>query len=139
MCLEHDRCMFLKDSVGYLHVGHHIDAQGCHTTTRKVEATLKALAPASVSELRSFLGLLNYYRKFIPNLVSCSCSSSQCHIYSEVEVSDDGVSSVQMLSRKPRRSSWRCQCLLTMTCSSLSNWPKMLHHKNWSIGLPCSA
>ena len=68
MRLKRDKCKFLKDSVNYL--GHHIDAQGCHANARKVKAILKAHAPTCVTELWSFLGLLNYCRKFIPNLAS---------------------------------------------------------------------
>ena len=53
-------------SVEYL--GHRIDADGLHATTEKLEAVVKAPEPANVQELRSFLGLLNYYGKFLPNL-----------------------------------------------------------------------
>ena len=41
-----------------------------HTTKSKVEAIQEAPAPKNVQELHSFLGLLNYYAKFIPYLVS---------------------------------------------------------------------
>ena len=34
----------------------------------KVEAVVKAPKPVNVQQLRSFLGLINYYGKFIPNL-----------------------------------------------------------------------
>jgi hypothetical protein len=53
------------DSVEY--VGHGVDTQGLHTSPNKVEAI--QLAPLqNQQELRSFLGLLHYYEKFIPNL-----------------------------------------------------------------------
>ena len=45
-------------------LGFKIDAQGLH----KVELILNAPAPTSVTELKSLLGLLSYYGKFIPNL-----------------------------------------------------------------------
>ena len=41
-----------------------------HTSPDKVEAILKQPAPRKLSELRSFLGQINYYAKFIPNLSS---------------------------------------------------------------------
>lgn len=44
------------------------DAQGLHPTASKVEAIVNAPAPQNVTELRSFLGLLNYYGKFVANL-----------------------------------------------------------------------
>ena len=62
------KCAFLEDSVEYL--GHRIDAQGLHTTAKKVEAITEAPQPRNVAELRLFLGLLHYYGKFIPNLSS---------------------------------------------------------------------
>lgn len=34
----------------------------------KIESIHKAPSPSNVSELTSFLGLLNYYRIFLPNL-----------------------------------------------------------------------
>ncbi|KAK6319814.1 hypothetical protein J4Q44_G00089210 [Coregonus suidteri] len=62
------KCKFLQDSVEYL--GYKIDEQGLHPTNSKVEAIVNAPAPTNVSELRSFLGLLNYYGKFVANLSS---------------------------------------------------------------------
>ena len=59
-----DKCRFFEDSVEFL--GHMIDAKGIHTTPDKLQAIVDAPAPRNVNELRSFLGQLNYYRKFIP-------------------------------------------------------------------------
>ena len=58
----------MKTSVENL--GHLIDAEGLHATSSKLEAVMQAPAPRNVQELRSFLGLLNYYGKFIPNLAT---------------------------------------------------------------------
>ena len=55
-------------SVEYL--GHTINAEGVHTTTKKVKAIVDAPSPRNVPELKSFLGLLNYYGKFLPNLAT---------------------------------------------------------------------
>ena len=60
------KCTFMQESVEYL--GHRVDAEGLHTTSEKLEAIVKAPEPSNVQELRSFLGLLNYYGKFMPNL-----------------------------------------------------------------------
>ena len=62
------KCSFMKDKVEFL--GHRVDAEGLHITTDKLEAIQKTPAPKDVQELRSFLGLLNYYGKFLPNLAT---------------------------------------------------------------------
>jgi len=64
--LKKQKCYFLKDSVEYL--GYVIDADGLHATPAKVEAIVNAPSPKNVTELKSFLGLVNYYGKFIKNL-----------------------------------------------------------------------
>ena len=66
--LKLEKCKFLQASVEYL--GHCIDSQGIHTTKKKLNAIIDAPTPRNVQQLRSFLGLLNYYAKFIPNLAS---------------------------------------------------------------------
>lgn len=62
------KCSFLKQSVDFL--GYRIDAEGRHPLPDKLKAITQAPAPKNVTELRSFLGLLNYYGCFISNLSS---------------------------------------------------------------------
>ena len=62
------KCFFLCDTVEYL--GHRIDEHGLHTADQKVAAVREAPQPKNVQELRSFLGLLHYYGKFLPNLAT---------------------------------------------------------------------
>ena len=66
------KCVFLKTSVqtSVRYLGHVIDANGLHATDDKVKAIVNAPRPKNVAELRSFLGLLQYYGRFIPNLSS---------------------------------------------------------------------
>ena len=66
--LKKEKCYFMQQSVQYL--GHRIDAEGLHTTDDKLKAIMKAPPPKNVTELRSFLGLINYYGRFIQNLSS---------------------------------------------------------------------
>ena len=64
--LRKDKCVFLAPSVVYL--GHRLDAQGLHPVSEKVQALQEAPSPKSVPELKSYLGLLTYYSKFLPNM-----------------------------------------------------------------------
>ena len=66
--LKKGKCQFLANSVEYL--GHQIDHEGIRAVPSKVDAITNAPPPTNVQELRSFLGLLNYYGKFIKNLSS---------------------------------------------------------------------
>ena len=50
------------------YLGHKISAQGLQPTDEKIQAINNAPAPTDVSQLKSFLGLVNYYCKFLPNL-----------------------------------------------------------------------
>ena len=52
------------------YLGHRIDEKGIHTSAKKVKAIVEAPSPRNLQELRSFLGLLNYYAKFLPKLAS---------------------------------------------------------------------
>ena len=61
--LNRDKCSFLQSSLEYL--GHVI---GLNPTQEKVQAIRDAPRPMNLTALRSFLGLLNYYGKFLPNL-----------------------------------------------------------------------
>ncbi|KAL5491807.1 hypothetical protein EMCRGX_G017171 [Ephydatia muelleri] len=64
--LKLSKCSFLLSSVEYL--GHRISAAGIQPTEDKKKAILQAPAPKNVTQLKSWLGLLNYYSKFLPNL-----------------------------------------------------------------------
>ena len=66
--LKNSKCTFMAESVEYM--GHQINQHGISALPGKVEAITNAPKPTNVKELRSFLGLLNYYGKFIRNLSS---------------------------------------------------------------------
>ena len=51
-----------------VHFGYRIGAQGLHPMPEKVKAVMKAPQPTTVTELNSYLGLLNYYGKFMLNI-----------------------------------------------------------------------
>ena len=62
------KCEFFRPSVEYL--GHVIDSTGLHKAPSKLKAIVEAPSPKNVSQLRSFLGLLTYYARFVPNLAN---------------------------------------------------------------------
>lgn len=64
--LNKDKCVFLADSVSYL--GYVIDKNGIRTDPEKIKAIKDLPNPTNVTELRSFLGVVNFYARFIKNL-----------------------------------------------------------------------
>ena len=64
--IRKDKCTFLAPSVIYL--GHKIDSEGIHPVEDKINAFVDVPRPHNVQELKSYLGLLSYYSKFMPNL-----------------------------------------------------------------------
>ena len=63
---KRNKCEFMLPLREYLR--HRISKEGLEPTDGKVKALKDAPAPANVSQLKSFLGLLNYYGKFVSNL-----------------------------------------------------------------------
>ena len=49
-------------------MGHQISQEGLHPTKEEVCVIVDAPAPCNVTQLKYFLGMLNYYGKFSPNL-----------------------------------------------------------------------
>ena len=59
------KCEFWLDQVGFL--GHVVSKDGIAVDPEKVSAVTNWEAPKNVGEIRSFLGLAGYYRRFIEN------------------------------------------------------------------------
>ena len=60
------KCSFMEVSVEY--VVHKVDSDGLHLTKEKITSILGSKKPNNVEEHRMFLGLVNYYGKFVSNL-----------------------------------------------------------------------
>uniref|UniRef100_A0A8C5PH91 ribonuclease H n=1 Tax=Leptobrachium leishanense TaxID=445787 RepID=A0A8C5PH91_9ANUR len=61
-----DKWEFMQDRLEFC--AHVTNKNGLHTTDEKVKALQDAPTPQNVTQLRSYLGLLNYYNRFLPNL-----------------------------------------------------------------------
>jgi len=62
------KCLFGSTRVPYL--GHMVFVDGLGPQQAKIDAIAKMVEPGDASTLRSFLGLANYYRKFVQNYSS---------------------------------------------------------------------
>jgi hypothetical protein len=65
LTMNREKCEFLKDELRYL--GHIVDSRGVRTDPSKIECMLNYPRPTSVKELRRFVGLISWYRKFVRN------------------------------------------------------------------------
>jgi hypothetical protein len=66
--LNKDKCQFFKSSIKYL--GHKIDSSGLHPLKNKVDAIINMGRPTDAAKVHTFLGMINYYHKFLPNVSS---------------------------------------------------------------------
>ncbi|KAH3901663.1 uncharacterized protein SCDLUD_001433 [Saccharomycodes ludwigii] len=60
---KRSKCHFVKDKVNYL--GHVLTAEGLSVDENKISAIKKLTMPSTIKGMQTFLGLANYYRKFI--------------------------------------------------------------------------
>lgn len=66
--LKREKCSFMADRIEYL--GNVITKDGVQPSPKKLAAVIDAPSPKNLSQLESFLGLVNYYGRFIPNLAT---------------------------------------------------------------------
>jgi len=67
-----DKCVFFQKEIRYL--GCTISAQGTKPCSDRVDAILRCQRPQTVEQLRRFLGIINYYRRFLPVAVQTQAS-----------------------------------------------------------------
>lgn len=61
--LKPSKCFFFRQEVEFL--GHVVSRYGVHTDPKKIEAIRNIRIPKNVTDLRRFLGIMSYYRKFV--------------------------------------------------------------------------
>ena len=64
LILNKDKCIFDVDEI--VLIGHKVNREGVAPLESKVTAIQKFPRPSNMKQLRRFLGMLNYYRRFIP-------------------------------------------------------------------------
>ena len=68
--LKLEKCCFFKKHIQYL--GHLISADGIQPLPEKLENIAKMPAPRNPKEVKQFLRLVGYYRKFVPRFADIS-------------------------------------------------------------------
>ena len=65
LTVREEKCEFAKNKIQFL--GYEIDENGLHVSQDKIKAIDEMKVPENLTELRSFLGMINYYSRFIKN------------------------------------------------------------------------
>ena len=71
LTLKPKKCHLFRQKVAFL--GHIVSADGVQCDPEKIEAVQNWNTPKSVTEVRSFLGFTNYYRRFIKSFAHIAC------------------------------------------------------------------
>lgn len=106
--LNPEKCRFFRREVRYL--GLRCNGEGIHTDPERVRKVLNFPVPKNRKELQSWLGLANYYRKFIPN-------------YSDI------VEPAYVVTRKDVKFEWNdeCQKAFNVISKALTEPPILAH------------
>ena len=72
MYAKFSKCQFWLDSVSFL--GHIISGEGVSVDPQKIEAIVNWRPPTNVTGIRSFLGLVGYYWKFVEGFSKLAAS-----------------------------------------------------------------
>jgi transposase InsO family protein len=65
LLLSKEKCFLLKDHLSFL--GHRVSAAGVEPDPAKLAAIDQVVAPKNVDQVRAFLGLVGFYRRFVPD------------------------------------------------------------------------
>ena len=64
--LKKEKCIFMASEVIYL--GFRINREGVAPVPERIESVKQAKSPENVTQVKSFLGMINYYHRHLPNL-----------------------------------------------------------------------
>lgn len=74
--IQLDKSEFLRKEVAYL--GHIVSQEGVKPNPSKIKAVKEYPIPKTQKEIKTYLGLLGYYRKFIPNFAKLTKPMTSC-------------------------------------------------------------
>ena len=74
--LSPKKCSLFRRQLKFL--GHIVSEKGVATDPEKLEAVMTWPTPTNISEVRRFLGLCSYYRRFVANFADIACPLQQC-------------------------------------------------------------
>ena len=89
--LKPSKCAFFRDRIAYL--GHIVSKEGIEVDPSKITAIQKWPKPKTVTDVRSFLGFMNYYRKFM-------------HQYAQISKPLNDLTSGENAKRKNKTVEW---------------------------------
>lgn len=90
-----DKCEFFRKEVLYL--GHMITKDGLKPNNDKIRAVLDFPIPKTATEIKSFLGLVGYYRKFIKDFAKITRPLTSClKKRKKIEFTDEYVAAFEM-------------------------------------------
>lgn len=113
--IKFKKCKFLQKSIEYL--GHRVDENCLQTLTKHTDVIKNAVMPENKTLLKSFLGLITYYIKFIPNAANI-------------------LKPLYMLLRNGNKWNWTPECDQTFNKIKLTLISKPLaHYDNFPIKL----
>ena len=117
--LKRGKCSFCQLKVTYL--GQIICANGLKSSPNKVRAVSDLPSPSKVTELKTFLGLVNYYAKFLPDL-----ATTLAPLYKLLKNLGNGPQSKRPLSRMLRNRCCLPRFWLILMIASQLLWHMML-------------
>lgn len=102
--LNPSKCEFAKSEVAFL--GHRISASGIATDPDKTRAIMDFPTPQTLKDVRSFVGLASYYRRFVKGFANIAKPLHLLITAVHQKHSDDGKKG----ERKPLRELWTKEC-----------------------------
>jgi hypothetical protein len=96
-CLKQSKCSIAQTSIEYL--GHIVSAEGVGPDPTKISAMTTWPVPKNVKQLRGFLGLTGFYRKFVKNYSILAAPLTALLRKDSFEWNDDANKAFELLKR----------------------------------------